>query len=325
MNNIQISFLKNYPTVLLVLSPEFSSLVKAFNRYANVFVSFIDPWTRLHLSHRLPGKIKSEAKIVPGFLLKLVGKVLNMPHRVRVYQVRPEDIDLIFVSDPITCRIDLKPFKNAVKVYWSHDCIYPSTYYTQIFSTHIQDYDIVFSAHKSCLDYFRGLGPKIYLLHFAYDPDVCRPMSVQEKYDLAFIGTITEKRRKILKEILARLPQLKLFMGNAWQHDMVQIYNESKIVLNISRAGELNWRVFEVLGCRRPLLTDKNQEVEEIFREGEHLVMYRDIETLIDKIQILIRDPILRSKIALNGHKEVTQRHTIYHRALEVLKIANVL
>jgi len=88
---------------------------------------------------------------------------------------------------------------------------------------------------------------------------------------------------------------------------MILIYNESKMVLNISRSAELNWRVFEALGCKRLLLTDRSQEVGELFRDGEHLAMYDGVEDLVDKIEKYLANPEEREKIALKGFKEVVK------------------
>lgn len=316
---------KGFPNILLILSPNHSSLVKAFNRYANVFAYFIDPWSFAHIIHRIPGWVKAKYRSFPTTSLKFVGRLLNPPHRIATRQLNSAIIDLVFVSDPITCKIDLKPFKNAVKAYWSQDCVYPSSWYTQVLSTQIQGFDVIFCAHKRYLCNFEGVAPKVYHLPFAYDPDVCKPMNALEKYDIAFVGTLTQNRDKVIRELKKRLPNLHIFVGNAWQHDMARIYNESRMVLNISRSAELNWRVFEALGCKRLLLTDRSQEVEELFRDKEHLVIYDSIEDLVYNIEEYIANREEKERIALQGFKEVAQKHTIYHRAEEVLKVFEVM
>ena len=315
----------SFPNVFLILDLNHFNLIKAFNRYANVFVYFIDAWKFTHIIHRVIGRIKAECKSFPDLPLRLASKLVNCPHNIIPRQIDPNAVDLVFVSDPITCRINLKPFKNAIKAYWSHDHIYPQTYYTQLLSTQIQEYDIIFCAHKSYLDIFQELGLKVHYLPFAYDPDIHRPMNIAEKYDLAFIGTITPQRAKVIKEIRKRLKNIRFFVGRAWQHDMVKVYNESKIVLNISRLSEINWRIFEVLGCKRFLLTNRSQEVEELFHDKEHLVMYDDIESLILNVKEYLQNPEERNIIASQGYEEAAKKHTIFHRAKEVLITAGVM
>jgi len=102
------------------------------------------------------------------------------------------------------------------------------------------------------------------------------------------------------------------------------IYNQSKVVINISRIGELNWRVFEVLGCRRALLTDKNDEVNEVFNDGEHLMTYSGLDELFDKLEMLLREEDMRLRLASTGYEETSKRHTLYHRAKEILRVCGV-
>jgi hypothetical protein len=185
---------------VLIIPPGHFSLIKAFNRYANVFPYFIEPSSFIHVMHRVPGRIKVDHKSFPSNMLTLLGKILNRPHKLKIWDVKPEHIDLVFVSDPVVCRIDLKKYKNAVKAYWSQDCMYQSTFYTQLLSTKVQDYDIIFCAHKPYLERFKEFGVKTYWLPFAYDPDICRPMTLPEKYDVTFVGTLTENRKRFLED-----------------------------------------------------------------------------------------------------------------------------
>jgi hypothetical protein len=218
----------DFPNVFLILSPEDFSLTKAFNRYANVFPYFIDPLNLIHVVHRVPGRIKANYRRFPSKILSLTSRILNRPHKLRTKRIKPEDVDLVFVSDPVVCRINLKEFKNAVKAYWSQDCVYSSTFYTQLLSARVQDYDVVFCAHKPYLERFKEFGVKAYWLPFAYDPDICRPMNLPTKYDVTFVGTITENRRKLLAKIKEKFPHLNLFFGTAFQHNMAYVYNQSK-------------------------------------------------------------------------------------------------
>jgi glycosyltransferase involved in cell wall biosynthesis len=306
--------------LLLLLVPGHWRLAKAFNKYVNVYPYFIDRLSPSHILHDIPGKLKARYKIFPDPLLYFAGKLLNRKHYTTLRDITPEDIDLVFVSDPVCCRIDLKPFRNAVKAYWSHDSCFPTPYYTQIFSTRIQDFDIIFCAHTEPLKRFEKLGCKVYHLPFTFDPDICIPLNIEEQYDLAFVGTMDKRRAEIIRHIKEMLPSLDIFVGSAWHHDMTRIYNQARIVLNISRATELNTRVFEALGCKRLLLTDRSREVEELFHDGEHLVMYDDIDSLVDNVKEYIENHDERRRIASSGFNEVTQKHTMYHRAEEVLK-----
>jgi hypothetical protein len=90
-NFSEVEEVKGFPNVLLILSPDHFSLVKAFNKYANVFPYFIEPSSFIHVVHRVHGRIKAGHKSFPSNMLNLFSKVLNHPHKL---YVKPEDVDL---------------------------------------------------------------------------------------------------------------------------------------------------------------------------------------------------------------------------------------
>ena len=116
-----------------------------------------------------------------------------------------------------------------------------------------------------------------------------------------------------------QLTNRKIFIGRAWQHDMVALYNSSKLVLNISRSKELNMRVFEVLGCGRPLLTDHVEEVTDIFKNKVHLATYSSLDELIDLILYYLVNEEEREEMARRGQEECYKKHTLDHRVRTIL------
>jgi len=100
---------------------------------------------------------------------------------------------------------------------------------------------------------------------------------------------------------------------------MVALYNSSKLVLNISRSKELNMRVFEVLGCGRPLLTDHVEEVTDIFKNKVHLATYSSLDELIDLILYYLVNEEEREEMARRGQEECYKKHTLDHRVRTIL------
>jgi spore maturation protein CgeB len=64
--------------------------------------------------------------------------------------------------------------------------------------------------------------------------------------------------------------------------------------------------------------------VEELFRNKEHLVTYKDEKDVMEKIEELVVDREERESIALRGFNEVYSKHTIYHRVEEILKVCGI-
>lgn len=249
---------RSYPNVLLIIdpSPIFIYLLMAFYRYANVYPLFwsIGKYHRLvHGAHVLK-PIRSRASPTN---LAIFSHIFNPRHSVRALSIPPSvganSIDLVFVSDPVICRLDLRVFRNAVKAYWAQDCIYDKTKYIQL-AGGLDSYDYIFVAHKGCMSEYREVtGARVEWLPFAFSPDIFRPRDTRETFDLSFIGGLdgigAYKRKRVFDLIRRERPSLRIYYGSGfWGHHLSLIYNMSKIVLNISRVGEMNWRDFEALG-----------------------------------------------------------------------------
>jgi len=320
---------KYFPNVLLIIDPNASQipLIYTFSKYSNAYPVFwyIGTYHRvlhgMHVVRPLRHRFSFRG-------LAYLSPIFNPPHRVRIpYLPRPvrESIDLVFVSHPVICNLDLSQFRNSVKVYWAQDCLYDKTRYLELSMLLHSDYDYVFVDHKACVNIYReAVSAKVEWLPYAFYPEIHRPIKVKEDLDVSFIGGLTgiasDKRKRILNVIRSRRPQLRTFFSSAYLHHMVLIYNLSRVVLDISRIGELNWRVFEVLGCGRPLLRDYSSEVEELFKDRVHLVFYRDEEDLLDKLDWLLSDDEARARIASQGHREALEKHTMDHRITYLLK-----
>jgi len=317
---------KESPWVLLVMMPEQWPIARIFAKYVNTFIYTMNnkDLSRVKLIN-YSGKALN--KFFRGRGLSISSRIFRLGKRKLKFTYRqlpdPNFIDLIFVLDPCRVNIDFSPFKNAVKAYWSQDCIHPSDYYAQVLAG-VLDYDVVFCAHKQYMHRFNRT--KVCWLPYACDPYLHRRINQPLRYDLAFVGHIPSpksrigrERRKLLLSI-GELASKKVFIGNAWQHDMVALYNSSKLVLDISRSKELNWRVFEVLGCGRPLLTDYREEVADIFKNREHLAFYSSFEELTELIEYYLTNDAEREEMARKGQEECYRAHTLDHRVKTILE-----
>jgi hypothetical protein len=56
-----------------------------------------------------------------------LSKIFNPSHKIKFPLLKPEDVDLVLVVDPVICNIDLHPFKKAIKVYWLRTHILKNT------------------------------------------------------------------------------------------------------------------------------------------------------------------------------------------------------
>jgi len=113
--------------------------------------------------------------------------------------------------------------------------------------------------------------------------------------------------------------------------DWLRIYSASRIVLATHwhdpegrfAVHQASPRVFEVLACGGFLICDRQRDVLELFRDGEHFVSFRDASDLAEKVRRFLDRPDEREAIARQGRREALGRHTYVHRLSELLSVVN--
>ena len=68
------------------------------------------------------------------------------------------------------------------------------------------------------------------------------------------------------------------------------------------------------------MFVEDRENVEELFKKDIEVITYENIEDLIYKIKFYLNKMDVVEKIALNGHKKTMNRHTTFHRAVEIEK-----
>jgi hypothetical protein len=114
-----------------------------------------------------------------------------------------------------------------------------------------------------------------------------------------------------------RLPGLHASSG-AWQ----EVYGRSRMVLNQTVGGDLNFRVFEGLASGALLVTERTGNgLEHLFTDGEHLVTYPrgDVDAVVGLVEHYRNADTERRAIAEHGRVRVLAQHCEHHRADEVL------
>jgi glycosyltransferase involved in cell wall biosynthesis len=218
-------------------------------------------------------------------------------------------------------------------VYWAFDTHIDSKGY-QYRLNRAKHFDHVFLCHKAQIEEFirDGIDPqKIHYLPVAAETDCYKPYPVMPKWNWSFIGHMNSLHRIDLLDRFIRefgLGEDKGYLGyripNIQGHcvldDAAKKFSMSRITINASIKKDLNMRVFESMACKTVLLTDDISTIHEFFKDGEHLVLYKDIDDAVEKARSLMADPQRRAAIAESGYQEVVAKHTYNHRAREILK-----
>jgi len=200
---------------------------------------------------------------------------------------------------------------------------------------HVQwarQFDHVFVAQRAYLDAFRRAGcPSVHWLPLACDPEIHRPSRVaadsdeagdiEKPYDVGFVGSITPQnpRRRLLLEQLSK--DVPVHIERCFLDKMVDVFNQSRIVLNTALRNDLNMRVFEVLGCGAMLLTDEapGSGLEDLFKHDIHFALYFD-DTLPESARRYLDKSGQRERIAAEGRREALAHHTYRHRARHLVR-----
>lgn len=99
-----------------------------------------------------------------------------------------------------------------------------------------------------------------------------------------------------------------------YYQEMPLVFRSSKINLNITsrciKTG-IPLRVFDVLACRGFLMTNYQQEIAEMFRDGQDLVMYHNMADLEEKTAYYLTHEKERLQIAKNGYETIRKHHTV--------------
>jgi spore maturation protein CgeB len=185
-------------------------------------------------------------------------------------------------------------------------------------------------------------------LPMACDPAIHFPETLTERerveygHDVAFVGSYYPVREALFEglagldfaiwgpgwERLRKDSPLRACVKGthtkpaAWR----KIYSASRIVLATHYRDpqrrfpvhQASPRVFEAMACGAFVITDRQRDVLELFRDGEHLVTAEGKASLREKVEYALSRPAERERIAAAGRQEALARHT-YEQRLETL------
>lgn len=213
-------------------------------------------------------------------------------------------------------------------------------------------YKYIFCQGSEAIDLLRKNNIKnAHWLPMACDPNIHHPIGLTPKEsgkygnDIVFVGSYYPNRYKILRK-LSRFDYgvwgpgwRKMNKLSGLEHhikgehtpssEWLKIYSASKIVLSIHLQNlenklpvyQASPRIFEAMACGAFVISDYQKDVFSLFRDGEHLVGFKTVDELIEKIQYYLHHPNERINIAKRGRHEVLKKHRYVNRIEEMLAI----
>lgn len=172
-------------------------------------------------------------------------------------------------------------------------------------------------------------------LPLAADPDVWRPIKEAKKhYDVGFAGNIWDPwRSRMLEQIRA---QFSLGLWQGLPEELAVRYSDSRVGFNCSSfmtsplAYDVNMRVFEILSCGLPLITNAITELADLgILNRITCLTYTDEHGALSAIREALAWPQeQRDAMGVRARVLIVKEHTYRHRmehALEVLREAGVI
>lgn len=187
-------------------------------------------------------------------------------------------------------------------------------------------------------------------IHFPFgcNEKIYRKIGVPKKYDVSFVGAWHPYREWLIKRLRkagfkVETAGYRWPSGIASHEQMVALFNESRINLNLSNSAswdaryllsspralvnrirspksveQLKARHFEINGCGGFQLSYYVEGLERQYEIGAEIAVYLDPDDLLQKVKLYLADKALRETIAEAGYARTMQNHTFKNRFCHV-------
>lgn len=228
-----------------------------------------------------------------------------------------KDIDVIILLENYESNgwlPDLSGIKK-LKIFWSIDS---HLVLMSHLSTVVKNkMDIVLNSIESHQTYFKQ--SKTFYFPNAYPSDLIYPKeNIEKNIFLGFCGSLLNR-----SEILDKLENKFSLKKDIWKlgDEMVKTISGYKIHFNKTLSNDINYRVFETMGCNTLTLTNETENINTFFKDMENIVIYKSENELFEKLNFLSSNDSLISQISNSGFELVKNNHTYDNRVDVLLKI----
>ncbi len=188
-----------------------------------------------------------------------------------------------------------------------------------------QLFDYVFVSQKDYVSRFQH--ENVFWLPWSVDPLIFRDYNLERKYDIVFVGTIDEQRKKrknIISELEKRF-EVKVFGTDPGKRlsfiEMAKVYSQAKIILNESIFGEITFRTFEAPACGGMLFTERiGNGLLDLFMDEKEIVTFDHLD-FIEKAEYYLENSGIRQQIAKRGKEKVLKKHTVRKSIVEMISV----
>lgn len=209
----------------------------------------------------------------------------------------------------------------------------------------LKGYDLILTSFPHFVDRLRALGVASEYFRIGFDDRVLALLGQVEKdIDFSFVGGISRHHGGAipLLEYLAENTDLRVFGygvgslpatspirerhgGEVWGLDMYRSLACSRITLNrhinVAENNANNMRLYEATGVGAMLLTDRKDNLHELFDIGREVVAYSSKEEAAELVRHCLEHPDEALQIARAGQARTLREHTYSQRMQELVPI----
>lgn len=205
-----------------------------------------------------------------------------------------------------------------------------------------EPYNLIISSLPNIIEKLKNSNIPSEYLPLAFESSILEKVSQKKRVlPCTFIGGISKnhsERFYLLKRISQKI-DLHLFgygknelekdsdmykkhHGEVWGSDMYEALSESMITINkhidIAENYANNMRLFEATGMGALLITDKKDNLNDLFEIGKEVVAYENDDDLLEKIRYFGENADEREKIAKAGQLRTLRDHSYAKRMTEL-------
>ncbi len=209
----------------------------------------------------------------------------------------------------------------------------------------IKPYDLILTSFPHFVKKLNENGISCEYFRIGFDERVLSKFKTTKRdINFSFVGGISKHHNRAYKtiEYLSKKSNLQIYgygreklpirsairkkhKGEKWGLEMFEILLRTKISfnrhINVAENYANNMRLYEATGMGSLLLTDKKDNLKNLFEIDKELITYTSKEEALEKYEFFIRNPIEASKIALAGQSRTLKEHTYEIRMQELKEI----
>lgn len=277
------------------------------------------------------------------FRVPLLGKFLaDLPGLmdVAVAQIKSAKPDVLYCQDlsffPAEVLQELK--KSVRLIVGQIACPLPP-------ESFLKGYDLILTSFPHFVPRLRALGVASEYFRIGFDERVLSLCEEMDKdIDFSFIGGISRHHGSAIPliEYLIKQTNMRVFGygaeslpsasvirhghgGEVWGLDMYRALARSRITLNrhinVAENNANNMRLYEATGMGSMLLTDRKDNLDELFEVGKEVVAYSSKEEAADLVRYYLEHPKEAEQIAKAGQARTLRDHTYAQRMHELVPI----